>query len=180
MRAGKRAVGLVEELESLMALALGQVRAIGREQSRGGDQQERQCTRVGGGQNGPAQREAGVTHRHHEVHRQHVRDHPWRHQPLGEGDRAGDQQDGHEATGLSREQHPDPGSGTNLVAQRRQRVHHQDRDARSQRELPDVEDELDRGQPALGQQHQGASQQAPKHDPVCAAEQQPENQWDVR
>ena len=41
-RARERAVGLVEELQALVALALGDVRAVGDEQGRAGDHQQRQ------------------------------------------------------------------------------------------------------------------------------------------
>jgi hypothetical protein len=71
-RASQRAVGLVEELQALVALALGQVRAVGGEQRHRRDEQERKRMRIGGGDHRPAQSEAGVARGDHEVHAEHA------------------------------------------------------------------------------------------------------------
>ena len=87
-RACERAVGLVQELEPLVTLALGQVRAVCREQRQRRDREERERPGIRGRDHRAAQPEAGVAERHHEIHRQHVGDGAELHHALGEGDRA--------------------------------------------------------------------------------------------
>ena len=72
---------------------------------------------------------------------------------------------------------PDPNA--QAVADGCQRVYDKHGDARGERELRQVEDELDQRHAAFREQDQCAPEQAPEHDPVGTAEEQAEHERDV-
>ena len=125
-RARECAVGLVEELQALVALALGEVRAVGDEQGRAGDHEQRQRLRVGRREHRGAQSQARVAHRHEQVHEQHPPDGAHADHALRQRDRTRDQQHGEEPADLHRDQRRDPGERPD-PAGRRERVHHDQR-----------------------------------------------------
>ncbi len=152
-RARQRARGLVEELEALVALALGGVGAVGEEDGDERHDQQRQRARVVDDDHGGGEAEARVGRGDREVHQQHAAERLGAEPALGERDRGADQQHGHERRRLAGDQREDPGQRAEAVDRRREDVEDDDREAGRERELRDVEDDLDRRQAAVDEQH---------------------------
>ena len=162
-----------------MALALGQVRAVGGEQRHRGHEQQGKRPDVGRGDHHSAQAQAGVARGHDEVHPQHLDQRLKSHQPLGERDRGGDQRRSGDRGDLGGDQRRDPGARVDRAADGCQRVHHEQRDAGVQRQLAQVEHELDRRQAAVEQQHEAATEQASDPERLGATENETEHERDV-
>ena len=132
-----------------MPLALHQIRAVREvdDQRRHREQRYRPGVRRHDDRAGQAERRVGG--RHDEVHREHLTDRVEAQDALGERDREADQHHGDHGARLGPEQHRDPGMGVERGAAGATSVHDHRGEGRRERELREVEDELDRRQSAL-------------------------------
>lgn len=178
-RARQRAGRLVEELEALVALALGGVGAVGQEDGHERDDEQRQRAHVVGDDHGAGEPEARVRRRDGEVHREHAPERLRPDQALREGDRGADQDHGDDRRGLRGEQREDPDHRPEALDRAGEAAEDDHREAGRERELRDVEDELDRGQLAVEQQHHDRPDQAGEHEVHRRGEQQAEDERQV-
>ena len=105
----QRAVGLVEELDLLVPLALADVGAVAEEGDQDRDRQQRGGGRPLDPEDAADQRHRGARDRDHEVHAEHLADLVAGDAALGEDDRADDLSDRQHAAELRGQQHRSPG-----------------------------------------------------------------------
>ena len=162
-----------------MALALGRVGAVGEEDGDERDDQQRERARLVDDDHGGGEREARVGDRHREVHQQHPAQRLGAEQALGDRDRAGDQQHGDEGGDLGREQRVQPHRGAEAVGGGGQHVEDDHREAGGERELRDVEDDLDGRQAAVDEQHHDRADEPGDDEVDRGREQQAEDERQV-
>ena len=143
-RLGERAVGLVEELELLVALALGEVVAVAEEGDDERHEEDRRGGRAVDDDHGEQQREARVRHGDHGVHAEHLAHLLARQAALGEPDHRREQGDRQDAAQLGGGVDAEPCARAEGVAGGR--VDDEQPDAGDEDELRQVEGELDRRQ----------------------------------
>jgi hypothetical protein len=162
-----------------VALPLGRVGAVGEEDGDERHDQQRQRARLVDDDDARGEREARVGDGDREVHQQHPAQRLEAQQALGDRDRAGDQQHGHERGDLGREQRVEPDRGAEPVGGGGKLVEDDHRQAGGERELRDVEDDLDGRQAAVDQQHHDRADE-PRDDEVDRGrEQQAEHERQV-
>ncbi len=177
-RAGQRAVGLVEELDLLVALALGHVGAIAEEGDQDRDDQQRRGGRARHPQHGADQRHRRGRGGDQEVHAEHLADLAAGDAALGDDDRREDEPDRHQAAGLGGGQDGEPGDPAEVGVVRDAGVHDQHGDLRDEAELGDVERQLHRRQPPQRQRGARAERHA-DHRPGAAGEHERQRDRDV-
>ena len=177
--AGERAVRVVEELEPLMALALGDVGAVDGEHGQRGDQQHRDGARVGGDHERGGDRDARVDQRDERVRGEHLDEHLGLEVALGDGDRSAEQQDRERAAGERRGVQADPGLGLQGVGFAGDEVQHPRGERRGERELGEVEEELDDFEAADQAPDERGAEQRAEHERVAGREHEAEDERQV-
>ena len=152
-RARERAGRLVEELEALVALALGGVGAVGEEDGDERDDEQRQRARVVGDDDSAGEAEARVGGGDREVHQEHAPERLRPDQALGQRDRRADQRHRDERGHLGGDQREHPRRGPEALDRAGEEAEEDHGQARRERELGDVEDDLDRRQAAIEEHH---------------------------
>ena len=162
-----------------MPLALVEVGAIGEKEGDGGDRKERDGAGVGGDHDRAREREARVRGAHDEVHAKHVPDRPRLERALRERDREADRDHRQETAEQRGGHHRNPDVRPDLLGSRRDRVDDQQPQASRERELGQVEDQLDRRQAAVEQKRQPGADQDGGHQVPGAGEDEAEDERDV-
>ena len=158
-RARQRAGRLVEELELGVAAALGQVGAVGRHEQHRGRHEQEAADRARGDHGGDRQREAGVAEGDGPVREQHV-DALLRLEPALRDRHGGPDADvGDERGGGHRGEDGQPDDRVERVAHVHEALDHEQRHARAERELREVEEGLEGRDLAVERErHRGADQ----------------------
>ena len=150
------AVGLVEDLDLLVALALLDVRAVADEGDQDRDQQQRRGLGPLDPEDGADERERRARDRDEEVQAEHLAHLPARDATLGEHHRGQDRSDRQHAAQRRRREQCRPGQPPESRVQAGGQLHDDDHHAAHERELREVEDELHRRQAAQQQRHERA------------------------
>jgi len=178
-RARQRAVGLVEELQPLAALALGDVGAVGEEDGQQRHDKERERPRLGRDDQRGDEAEARVRDGDREVGREHVPELAEAQPALAERDRGADQRDAGRRAHLGADDDGDRQLRAPVGADGRHPVADQRGEADRQGELAEVEEQLDRRQPAVEQQRQRRSHHGRDHEVRAARQHEAEHERHV-
>jgi hypothetical protein len=177
-RPRERPVGLVQELQLLVTLALGDVRAVDGEHRQRGNQQHGHRPRVGGDHQRSGDRDAGVRDRDQGVGGEHLAEGGEPQPAFGDRDGPRDQEDGDEAAGQGRDVEADPRQRLERISGREQ-PQDGNRDARGERELGEVEGQLDERHAAIQAPDDAGADQGAEDEVVAGGEHQPEHEREV-
>jgi hypothetical protein len=162
-RARQGAHRLVEEAQLGAAPALGQVGAVGKQQQRRRWDQQQPGLRTSSHHGRGGQPEAGVAERDRPVRDEHVQPLVGLQAPLGQADGDPDADVGDERIRRDPREGGQPDDRLERIVTGGQGVHHDQRRARPERELGDVEERLEGRDLAVQQQRRGRADEPRQH-----------------